>query len=233
MAEAPYIIGLDISKSRTGVAEGVVGSNPEFTSIVGEKMPVGAAMKNLGMWLVRRMKERPIEALFYEAQIKIIPGKFNPETKKVEMRSRPEVTIALAKMVGVVEFVAAIRAIECVDIPSNTARATFLGEGFGGLKSDRAKMQAFELCKLMGWNPENRDESDAGAIWYCGAVRIAPQLAQVASPMLQLKAASIADGREARTVDDLRLTDVKFRVDRHGQEHVSAKDARRLFGVRA
>jgi len=228
----PYIIAMDISKTRTGIAEGFVGERPAFTSIVGERLAIGDAMKNLGMWLVRRMKERPVEALFYEAQIKIIPGKFNPETKKVEMRSRPSVTIAIAKMVGVIEFVTAVRSLPCTEIPSNTARATFLGEGFGGLPKDRAKMQVFELCKLMGWNPQNRDEGDAAAIWSCGAIRVAPQHAQIASPMLQLKAASIAEGREARTVDDLRLTDVTFRVDRHGQEHVSAKDARRLFGAR-
>ena len=44
-----------------------------------------------------------------------------------------------------------------------TIRKHFIGHG--GLKRSEAKAAAIKTCQMLGWNPKNDDEADAGALW--------------------------------------------------------------------
>jgi hypothetical protein len=221
------ILGLDISKTRTGAALGAPGSAPVFSSIVGRDETNVGAMVKLGRWLIALTKEQAIDAIYFEATIS--PGAFmgdwNPDKGKVELSSNPQTWQALAKMTGVVEFVADMRSIPAIDVNVFTLRKLFLGDG----RPARPKQQALALCRLLGWSPGNLDEADAGAVWYFGAAERSPRTATLASPMQQQKAARevtpcdvIADGGDvfALTYDDL------------GQAHISAKDAAKVLARR-
>jgi hypothetical protein len=221
------ILGLDISKTRTGAALGRPGAPPDFSSIVGRDETNTGAMVKLGRWLIGLTREHKIDAIFYEATISpaAFLGEYDEDKGKVELTTNPQTTIALAQMVGVVEFVANMRSIACESINVFTARKVFLGDG----RPERPKDQARALCRLLGWAPSNLDEADAGTIFYYGAAKLDPRSATLVTPLQQHKAASevstrntVHDGGEvfALTYDDL------------GQAHMSRHDAAKVLARR-
>lgn len=63
----------------------------------------------------------------------------------------------------------------------STVRKHFLGQG--NLKSATAKERAFQVCTILGWEPSNFDESDAGAVWHWGCHKYDPQSVQIVDPL--------------------------------------------------
>ncbi len=49
-----------------------------------------------------------------------------------------------------------------------TARKGFIGHG--GLKRDIAKRRSRAMCRLLGWEPKNDDEADAGCLFWFASV---------------------------------------------------------------
>jgi len=199
MSAAPFILALDISKSNTGICEGRVGEVPKFYSIKGKDDDVTTAVARLFDWLTERTDaertdEEPPDVIYYEAPISAAAfmGRYDPEAGKVQMTSNPDTTVAIAKMTGIVELIAYKRKIEFVPVHVQTARKSFLGAG--NLKGPEAKRRAFDLCKLIHWSPNNRDESDAACVWYFAATKVAPRLAQIVTPMEQHKVATTIGG---------------------------------------
>ena len=193
----PVILAADISKTRTGLAIGRVGSAPRFLSINGKDQTIAYAMRGLGRELIRLTDPgyplRP-DFICYEAQINLAAfmGKYDPEAGKVKMTSNPQTTIALAKMIGVFEYIFAMRSIEVVSYPVATVRKHFIGHG--NLKGEEAKRRTFDMCELFQWRPRNRDESDAGAVWAYGAAQIEPKLAPLITPMMCRQVATTIAG---------------------------------------
>ena len=183
---APFILGLDISKTCTGICFGQVGAVPKFASIKSSGVDDGVALCRLGEWLIDfpKINGRP-DAVFFEGQINMAAfmGRYDEEKGKVSMSSSPDITITLAKLVGIVEFICGMKKLRCESMTVNTVRKAFLGNG--GLKKEVAKPAAKRLCHALGWEPSNTDESDAGAVWYAGGLRIAPQKTQIITPMMQ------------------------------------------------
>ena len=174
---APLILFLDISKTRTGVAYGRVGEAPTFLSIDGSEMDDIAAMLNLGDWLIEWMKvERP-DWIFYEAPID-------------RVLSSAHTTIVLAKMTGVVEFIAGMKKIPNRKAHVQTVRVAFLGQG----RPEDPKHFAKLMCEALGWEPKNHDEADAGAGWYYAALQVGKNAATYITPMMKAK---VADEHEA------------------------------------
>lgn len=176
---SPFVLFLDISKTRTGIAFGRVGEAPTFMSIDGSELDDIAAMMKLGTWLIDFIKvERP-DFLFYEAPID-------------RVLSSAHTTIVLAKMTGMVEFIAGMKSIPHRKANVQTVRVAFLGQG----RPEDPKHHAKLMCEALGWEPKNLDEADAGAGWYYACVQVGKGAATYVTPMLKAKVAADAD--EAR-----------------------------------
>lgn len=176
---APLILALDISKSCTGVAHGRAGETPRFLSIVGKEMDDIAAMMKLGTWLIEFTKVNRPDWIFYEAPIDRVV-------------SSAHTTIVLAKMTGVVEFIAGMKKIPHRKANVQTVRVSFLGQG----RPEDPKHHAKLMCEALGWAPKNLDEADAGAGWYHACLQVGKGQATYVTPMLKAKIAAEAD--EAR-----------------------------------
>ena len=194
MSETPNILGLDISKTRTGACWGRVGQTPHFASITGNDMSDQGAMMRLGRWLIALTKVEAFDACFIEAQIGFgaFMGRYDEEKKKVKMTSNPKTTLTLAKLIGVAEFAAGMRSISTHTPAVSTVRAAFLGNG--RLKSEAAKSACRLMCGELGWSPSNHDEADAGAVWWFGGLQVKPHSTQIITPMTQKRIVSIAMG---------------------------------------
>lgn len=195
MSEAPFIIALDVSKSCTGVCEGRVGDVPKFYSIKGNDLDNTAAMMRLGRWLIERTKvERP-DFFFVEAAVSpaAFIGEYDEDKGRVRATTNPETTIALAKMLGAIEFVAGMKSIATRTAHVQTVRKSFLGHG----RPSDPKKRVMAMCRALGWEPGNLDEADAGAVWYYAGTQVAPRFYRPITPMLQAKVNSPFETAEA------------------------------------
>lgn len=200
---APFILALDISKTCTGVAEGRVGDRPRAYSIKGKDDTVVGAVVRLGRWLIERTAIDPPDVIYFEAPISAAAfmGKWDPEAGRVQMTSNPQTTVALAKMTGIVEFVADMRGIPAREAHVQSVRKAFVGAG--NLKGDEAKRRCFDMSKALGWEPKNRDESDALAVHYFACLQTAPRLAPTITPMMQARVATHIGGVEIESAEHL------------------------------
>lgn len=175
----PLILFLDISKTRTGICFGRPGEVPTFMSIDGSEMDDIAAMMKLGRWLIEWIKVAKPDFIFYEAPID-------------RVLSSAHTTIVLAKMTGMVEFIAGMKNIVHRKANVQTVRVAFLGQG----RPEDPKQHAKLMCEALGWAPKNLDEADAGAGFYFASVQVGKGAATYVTPMLKTKIAAEAD--EAR-----------------------------------
>lgn len=168
----PLVLFLDISKTRTGIAFGRVGQVPTFLSIDGSELDDTAAMMKLGTWLIEFIRvERP-DYLFFEAPID-------------RVLSSAHTTIVLAKMTGMVEFIAGMKNIPHRKAHVQTVRVAFLGQG----RPEDPKHFAKLMCEALGWPPQNLDEADAGAGWYYACLQVGKGQATYITPMMKAKVA--------------------------------------------
>jgi hypothetical protein len=186
---APLILALDVSKTLTGCAYGRAGETPRFHSIKGADIETAAAMAKLGGWLIDFIKVNRPDWLYYEAALNIIPGEYDEESGKVKAKGNPQTTIALAKMSGVVEFVAEMKHLRWRTGKVQTVRKTFVGMGY----PDNPKRHVKAMCSELGWSPKNGDEADAGALWAWACIQVAPSQAQIVTPMQHRKVASLME----------------------------------------
>lgn len=193
--DAPFILALDISKTRTGVCEGRVGSKPTFYSITGNDMTNDAAAMRLGQWLIARTKVDKPDCVYIEAAINpgAFIGEYDEEKGRVRMTSNPETTLALAEMAAVARFVLSGKDIAWRNVKVQTIRKAFIGHG--NLKGQIAKARVRHMCGLLGWEPNNTDESDAGAVWWFGGMQFAPKHYQPVTPMMIQKVSSIGGSK--------------------------------------
>jgi hypothetical protein len=200
---APLILALDISKSCTGVAQGRAGEKPRLYSIRGKDDDVTRAVSRLGRWLIELTNVDRPDFIYSEASISAAAfmGKWDAEAGRIQMTSNPQTTVALAKMTGVVEFIADMRSIAYRSAHVQTVRKAFIGSGH--LKGPEAKRRAFELCNVLGWTPSNRDESDAAAVHFYAQTIVAPSLAPLITPMMQAELANRIGGVEIEDADAL------------------------------
>jgi hypothetical protein len=200
---APYLLSLDIA-TVTGVCEGLVGEPPRFETLrfAADGEDHEEAFCRALRWIAGRLDRDPRpDAVLVEARINpgAFIGKYNPAKGKVDMTTNPDTTIRLIGLWANIAAAALVRGILYRRVDVRTARREFLGDG--GLKRDEAKRRAFEMCKLLGWSPSNRDEGDAGCVHYCGSVLLAPRLAPVVTPMMWRKVATTIAGVDLKGDD--------------------------------
>ncbi len=199
---APLILALDISKTCTGVAEGRAGEKPLSYSIRGKDFDTVGAVCHLGKWLIDKTAVDKPDWIFFEAPLHMgaFVGQWDPGEQRVKATSNPDTIITLAKMVGIVEFIASMRHISARTANVHSVRKAFIG---ARCKGPEAKRRCFEMSRVLGWDPKNRDESDALAVHFFATISVAPNLAPIITPMMQAKVASTIGGVEIDDPADL------------------------------
>jgi hypothetical protein len=198
------LICLDLSVACTGVAVGYSDQAPEFTSLKKQKdEAIGASMRRLADFLELVIGKGDNPIVYAEASINpgAFLGEYDPAAGKVKAKSNPWTTIALAKMSATAELTTRRAGVEYREATVQQIRTAFLGKGT--IKRDEAKRRAFELCKLLGWAPHNRDEADAGALFYYAATIVDPKHCRLVTPMQQMKVANTIGGVEIDDADAL------------------------------
>lgn len=207
MPDAPNILALDIA-STTGVCEGRVGFAPRFYTMQfarrGDEHE--DAFERALRWIAERLRVDKPDAIFVEAPINpaAFMGRVDPETGRLGLSTNPDTTIRLMGLWAVLAAAAKVKGVRYRRVNVNSARKAFIGAG--NLKGAEAKRRCFEMCKTIGWAPENRDESDAGCVFYWGACQIAPNLAPVITPMMQNRVATTIGGVDIGDAESLFKT---------------------------
>lgn len=84
-------------------------------------------------------------------------------------------------LLGIVTGIARASGVRVERCAISTVRKHFIGHG--KLPSATAKAKAFEVCAILGWEPQNYDESDAGAVWHWGCHKYDPQSVPIVDPL--------------------------------------------------
>ncbi len=194
MFDAPLIWGLDISKSRTGFAEGRAGEAPHVTSIVGSDMDDVKAMSKLFCYLRDRLKLARPDFIYFEAPLDggIARPEIDWEKRDWHYTRSPKTTLVLAKMTGAVELFADLASIPARPVRVKTVRVEFIGSG--NLKGPEAKRRAFAMCGLLNWPVKNLDEADALAVWHYGTVIASPRHARAILSSMHAQVATLVAG---------------------------------------
>jgi len=202
MGEAPYILALDIA-TRTGVCEGRADAPPRFyTKTFAESGDEHEEAFERGLrWIAERLQVDRPDVIVVEAPVNpaAFMGRVDEETGRLGLSSNPATTIRLMGLWAVMAAAAKVKGIRYKRYNVQSARKTFIGAG--NLKGAEAKRRAFEMCRLLGWSPNNRDESDAGCIFYSAASEFAPHHAPAVTPMMWNKVATKIGGVDVGSPD--------------------------------
>lgn len=213
MSVAPYILSLDIA-TKTGVCEGRAGEAPRFYSLRfanGDDEHEDAFAGAL-RWIAERLSVSRPDAVYVEAPINpaAFLGKYDPATGRLGMSTNPDTTIRLMGLWATIAGAVKVKGVKYRRVNVQTARKSFIGHG--NLKGAEAKRRAFEMCKLLGWAPENRDESDAACVHYSAMLGEAPRLAPIITPMMQGQIATRIGGVDmGDDLSFLKRAGVKFK----------------------
>lgn len=155
----PKILAIDCA-TQCGLASGEPGDKPHLETVnFGDSgdnhLEVGAqALK----WIAYRLKDDRPDEIWMEEPLSF---------EAAEGRSSGASRVRLNGLYMVIGSAARLKGVPVHPVRITTARKGFLGHG--GLKRDVAKKRSRSMCRLLGWNPANDDEADAGCIfWFAG-----------------------------------------------------------------
>jgi len=177
----PLILAVDAA-TQTGFCLGRPGQSPEFGTVnFGDSgdshLEVGAqALK----WIAHLLTDRRPDQLWIEEPLGF-------ESKQGQTTGMTRVRLNGLWMV--IGSAARLKGVPVHPVTVSSARKPFLGHG--RLKRHEAKKRARAMCRLLGWEPRNDDEADAGAIWWFACVANAPELAPKISKLMHAKSATI------------------------------------------
>ena len=192
---APLIMAIDASGKAIGVAEGRAGETPRlysmhFKSKNDEPEDIGGKVM---AWFSVRLEELNPDVVYIEAPIE--PGAPGVTTTPETMKILIGLWFAMAS-----ECKSRGWAVRKANV--QTVRTGFIGCGRvfmpkgspKGAGSKEAKRRVFEMCRLLGWAPTDRDASDAGALFWYACTRYAPNLAAPITSIMHAKVATTIRG---------------------------------------
>jgi len=179
----PYTLGLDLSKTCSGICYGQVGLVPRFSSLRSAGADDEIAVEKIGDWFIDFTKVNRVDAVYIEAGVSLgaFIGEWDPAKGKVRATSNPATGILLANMVSIITYLAKKKHILKRNANVQTLRKAFLGEA----RPKDPKKRSKAMCEALGWSPSNTDEADAGAVWWFGCSQIAPNLVQPIPDLLK------------------------------------------------
>lgn len=153
----PTILGLDVASSM-GVCDWTIGQKPIFyTERLGAEDEEGfdawrRKAARATRWVAGRLKVSPVDEIVIEAPVEGgLQGRTNANTTAVKF-------ILLGALLGPM----GLKDVRVVGARISTVRKHFIGHG--NLKGDEAKRLVRKVCREIGWDCNNTDESDAGAV---------------------------------------------------------------------
>ncbi|KAB0269012.1 hypothetical protein [Microvirga brassicacearum] len=156
---APVVIlGLDVA-SAMGVCDWEVGNRPTFYTIkLGGDDEQGfdawtRKCKRATRWIVDRLKASHVDQIIIEAPIEAgNTGNTNANTTAIKY-------LLLGALLGPIGLKSSVT-VRGARV--QTVRKHFIGHG--NLKGPEAKRLVRNVCREIGWDPNNNDESDAAAV---------------------------------------------------------------------
>jgi hypothetical protein len=170
----PKILALDAA-TQTGVCSGCPGETPVFETVAfgdsgDNHLEVGAqALK----WIAHRLTDDRPDQLWIEEPLSF---------EGSEGRTTRTTLVRLNGLYMIFGSAARLKGVPVHPVLVSSARKPFLGHG--RLKTIEAKKRARAMCRLLGWQPKNDDEADAGCIWWFACVANSPNLAQPISKLM-------------------------------------------------
>ena len=171
---APLILAVDAA-TQTGLCSGRPGETPRFETVnFGDSgdndLQVGAAALR---WIAHRLTDARPDQLWMEEPLSF---------EAAQGRSNKSSLVRLNGLYMVIGAAARLKGVPVHPVMVSSARKPFLGHG--RLKRYEAKKRARAMCRLLGWNPVNDDEADAGCIWWFACIANAPNLTPMISKMM-------------------------------------------------
>jgi hypothetical protein len=192
---APVIMAIDAA-STVGVAEGRAGEVPRLYSIKFSRKDDVSSTDVGGRvmaWFQAHLEEIDPDVVYIEAPLS--PG-------APGIKTNPSTTMLLIGLSQAMAYECKARGWVVRMANVQTVRRDFIGSGRvvmpkgskQGEGGKEAKRRVFAMCELLGWNPPDRDAADAGALWWYGVTRFAPDLAAPITPMMWGKCATTIRG---------------------------------------
>jgi hypothetical protein len=158
------ILALDVAK-RTGVADGVPGTDPtlSFIDFGGREFDDQAdAFSRVVVWLARRLRDDPPAAIALERPVPIHDSSLQ------------------AGMRGIILGIARSKNVRVIEAGIGEWRKYFLG--VGNMKGPIAKRECVRLCTRLGWHvprlssggPFDHNAAEAGGLWLWACAQLAP-----------------------------------------------------------
>ena len=189
---APRILALDLA-TKTGVAVGCAGENPMFSTVTfaNDGDDHEDVFERALRWFAEYVQVDKPDAIYLEAPLNLgaAMGHTNADT-----------ILRLNGLWAVISAAAKTKRIKYRRARVQEIRKNFLGSG--NLKGDEAKKRAFAMCGLLGWEPKNLDEADAGALHFWASCMEAPSSAPMITPAMQRAVATRVSGAEIENADD-------------------------------
>jgi hypothetical protein len=162
------ILGLDVA-SNMGVCDWTIGYSPIFsTERLGAEDEEGfdawrRKAARATRFIARRLGDqslRPVREIVIEAPVEGgLQGRTNANTTSLKF-------ILLGALLGPM----GLKDVRVVGARISTVRKHFIGHG--NLKGDEAKRLVRKVCREIGWDCNNYDESDAGAVAHWRATQL-------------------------------------------------------------
>jgi hypothetical protein len=156
----PKILAIDCA-TQCGLASAEAGAKPRLETVnfgdIGDNhLECGARCLR---WISFRLTDdRPDEIWMEE------PMAFAGKEGQSSAASR----VRLNGLYMIIGSAARLKGVPVHPVRITTARKGFLGNG--GLKRDVAKRRSRAMCRLLGWEPKNDDEADAGCLFWFASV---------------------------------------------------------------
>jgi len=165
------ILAIDLSKTNTGFAFGSAGAKPSFGTVKFGGVTFGPdddfrdGWRRVEAWLTAIIESFRPDAIWCEAPPR--PGSFGGATNA-------ENTLWIVGAWAALCLTAGRHSIMWREANVKSVRMEFVGSA--SLDSALAKKEAKRVCLQLGWKPANLDEADAGAVFYCAGLALAPSL---------------------------------------------------------
>ena len=169
------VLALDLATT-TGWAYGAPGSIPRCGHLRFAAKGASRALiyRNFRNWLEEKWNVRDEQPDFIAYESPAVPsimaGRTNIETIRLLM--------GLAE--NLEEW--CLGKVELRESRVSDVRVHFIGSN---MKSALAKQKTFEQCQMLGWNPQDFDESDACALWDFQCAWLNPKLAAYSTPLFK------------------------------------------------
>jgi hypothetical protein len=170
----------------SGLCRGRPGEKPVFQTVRFDDADRLRCAASVIKWASRYLGETPAPDVAYIEK----PMSFGAAAGK----SNAAGLIRLNSIYDIIGGSILLKGVKVIGVDVQRVREVFLGDG--KLKRVEAKRRAKLMCQMLGWEPKNGDEADAGAAFYYASCCEAPRAAAIVHPGLWAKVSSLTLAHE-------------------------------------